>query len=92
MFVGESFVWAVYFYQKWQQRRTQSTPPSSADYPPSTIQQLDASGLVDDVVHHPNDAKNHALPPLKGIKSLLFWIPTMCDLTATTVKDRVERI
>ncbi|SAM06130.1 hypothetical protein [Absidia glauca] len=58
MFVGETFVWVVYFYQKWQQRRF-------------TV-------VKDD---------EPALPPLKGAKSFLFWIPTMCDLTATTLMN-----
>ncbi|ORZ19017.1 hypothetical protein BCR42DRAFT_412045 [Absidia repens] len=89
MFVGETFVWAVYLYQKWQQRRSRTmTSLSSADYPPSTVQQLDASGLVDDVVDHSfKDHPSSTLPALKGFKALLFWIPTICDLTATTLMN-----
>ncbi|KAI8083153.1 uncharacterized protein BX664DRAFT_339928 [Halteromyces radiatus] len=88
MFVGEAFVWTVYFYQKWQKRRSNMTTYSSlTEYPPSSVQQMDASAIIDDVVDH--SAKDHPsnLPSLHGIKALLFWIPTLCDLTATTLMN-----
>ncbi|KAI8333932.1 hypothetical protein BC941DRAFT_433376 [Chlamydoabsidia padenii] len=68
MFVGEAFVWVVYFCQKWRQA--------------SSGRQSHQQQIVDDLT------KDQAsLPPLKGIKVLLFWIPTMCDLTATTLMN-----
>lgn len=90
MFVGEMFVWSVYLYQKWERKRRHQLELQKKIAPPSSVQQLDASVIVDDIsyqtIHHqlPETVTNH-LPPLRGIKSLLFWIPTLCDLTATTV-------
>ncbi|KAL0089596.1 hypothetical protein J3Q64DRAFT_1813626 [Phycomyces blakesleeanus] len=80
MFVGETGVWIVYFYQMWEHRQKLA---SSSGIPPSAVNQLDAAAIVDDVDTQikPNT------PELKGIKSLLFWIPTLCDLTATTVMN-----
>ncbi|CAO3640483.1 unnamed protein product [Cunninghamella echinulata] len=93
MFIGEMLVWSVYLYQKWQRnRRHQLEKQQKKIAPPSSIQQLDASVIVDDIsyqtIHHqqPESTTNH-LPPLRGIKSLLFWIPTLCDLTATTLMN-----
>ncbi|KAG0175701.1 hypothetical protein DFQ28_006890 [Apophysomyces sp. BC1034] len=80
MFVGEFAVWSVYLYQLWQHKRQSSIPP------PSAVNQLDAAAIVDDA---DQQIKLHEAerPPLKGVKSLLFWIPTLCDLTATTVMN-----
>ncbi|CAO3610607.1 unnamed protein product [Cunninghamella blakesleeana] len=92
MFVGEMFVWSVYFYQKWERNRRHQIESQKKIAPPSSVQQLDASVIVDDIsyqtIHHqqPDSNTNH-LPPLKGVKSLLFWIPTLCDLTATTLMN-----
>lgn len=80
MFVGEFAVWGVYLYQIYQQRQDKHIAP------PSAVNQLDASALVDDVDQR--IAKNEEnLPELKGWKALLFWIPTLCDLLATTVSN-----
>jgi hypothetical protein len=78
MFVGEFAVWSVYIYQRHQARKLK------ASIPPSAVNQMDASALVDDI---DNDlAKNEShLVELTGWRALLFWIPTMCDLLATTV-------
>ncbi|KAI8886125.1 hypothetical protein K501DRAFT_283913 [Backusella circina FSU 941] len=80
MFVGEFAVWSVYIYQRHQAKR------QIANIPPSTVNQMDASALVDAI---DNDiAKNESnLIELTGWKTLLFWIPTMCDLLATTVMN-----
>ncbi|KAI9032682.1 hypothetical protein CLU79DRAFT_157644 [Phycomyces nitens] len=76
MFVGETGVWIVYAYQVWNRQR-------QAPIPPSAVNQLDAAAIVDDV----DSQIKPDIPELKGVKSLLFWIPTLCDLTATTVMN-----
>lgn len=78
MFVGEFAVWGVYLYQIYQQRQDRRIAP------PSAVNQLDASTIVDDVDQRIAKIEDH-LPELKGWKALLFWIPTLCDLLATTV-------
>lgn len=81
MFVGEFAVWSVYIYQLYDKKRYRQLTDAA---PPSAVNQLDASTVVDQIdsqIHKVQDD----LPELKGWKSLLFWIPTMCDLTATTV-------
>ncbi|KAI8147553.1 hypothetical protein BJV82DRAFT_664785 [Fennellomyces sp. T-0311] len=80
MFVGEFAVWSVYLYQKFEQRRQRL-----ASIPPSAPDQLDAAHLVDDVDHVIDKQQNR--PELKGTKALLFWIPTLCDMTATTIMN-----
>ncbi|KAI8379428.1 uncharacterized protein BYT42DRAFT_568743 [Radiomyces spectabilis] len=80
MFVGESAVWIVYVYQLWQKRRDRRMTV------PSAVNQLDASRIVDDI----DDQLKHQAgerPACDGWKSFLFWIPTLCDLTATTVMN-----
>jgi len=79
MFVGEFAVWSVYLYQKYQQKQSKV-----GIAPPSAINQLDAAAIVDDVDQRITKVEDD-LPELKGWKALLFWIPTLCDLTATTV-------
>ena len=78
MFVGETAVMLVYLYQVYQHRRQ-----SYEAIPPSANNQLDAAQLVDDVDHEVDKEKHRE--PLQGRKALLFWIPTLCDMTATTV-------
>lgn len=80
MFVGEFAVWIVYLYQKHQHNQNKTVVA-----PPSAINQLDAAAIVDDVDQRITKIEEN-LPELKGWKALLFWIPTLCDLTATTVK------
>jgi hypothetical protein len=79
MFVGEFAVWSVYLYQRYQKRQ------SMAIAPPSAVNQLDAATVVDDVDQSIMNKVDDDLPELSGWKALLFWIPTLCDLTATTV-------
>ncbi|KAG2230194.1 hypothetical protein BDF21DRAFT_383629 [Thamnidium elegans] len=81
MFVGEFAVWSVYLYQVYQKKQDRLKP-----IPPSAVNQLDAAALVDDVDQHLIKIQEE-LPELKGWKSLLFWIPTLCDMTATTVMN-----
>ncbi|KAL0140620.1 integral membrane protein [Mucor lusitanicus] len=81
MFVGEFAVWSVYLYQKYQQKQSKIAPA-----PPSAINQLDAAAIVDDVDQRITKVEDD-LPELEGWKALLFWIPTLCDLTATTVMN-----
>ncbi|GAA5801925.1 hypothetical protein HPULCUR_007383 [Helicostylum pulchrum] len=81
MFVGEFAVWSVYLYQVYQKKQDRLKPT-----PPSAVNQLDAAALVDDVDQHLIKIQDE-LPELKGWKSLLFWIPTLCDMTATTVMN-----
>lgn len=93
MFVGEFAVWSVYLYQRYQKRQ------SSTIAPPSAVNQLDAATVVDDVDQSIMNKVNDDLPELSGWKAFLFWIPTLCDLTATTVnipisiivKDRLSK-
>lgn len=85
MFVGEFAVWSVYLYQVFQQKQNRLKPT-----PPSAVNQLDAAALVDDIDQDIAKVQDE-LPELKGWKALLFWIPTLCDMTATTVsKMRVN--
>ncbi|ORX46502.1 hypothetical protein DM01DRAFT_1368500 [Hesseltinella vesiculosa] len=35
----------------------------------------------------PDSNKDEELPPITGIKCLLFWVPTLCDLTGTTLMN-----
>lgn len=79
MFIGEVAVWIVYFYQVWEKRWQQRQP-----IPPSATQQLDAARLVDDI--DDQIAKEGRQQELKGSKAFLFWIPTLCDMAATTVR------
>lgn len=81
MFVGEFAVWSVYLYQKYQQKQSKV-----GTAPPSAINQLDAAAIVDDVDQCITKIEDD-LPELEGWKALLFWIPTLCDLTATTVMN-----
>ncbi|KAG2195350.1 hypothetical protein INT46_000900 [Mucor plumbeus] len=81
MFVGEFAVWIVYLYQKHQHNQNKTVVA-----PPSAINQLDAAAIVDDVDQRITKIEEN-LPELKGWKALLFWIPTLCDLTATTVMN-----
>ncbi|KAI9484426.1 hypothetical protein BDB00DRAFT_146403 [Zychaea mexicana] len=80
MFVGETAVMLVHLYQVFERRRQ-----AMAAVPPSAANQLDAARLVDDVDHQV-DKQQHR-EPLKGTKALLFWIPTLCDMTATTIMN-----
>lgn len=82
MFVGEFAVWIVYLYQIYERRSRQYVAP------PSAVNQLDASAVVDQVDQQINKIEDD-LPELTGWKTLLFWIPTLCDLTATTVSTIV---
>ncbi|CAO3600867.1 unnamed protein product [Absidia cylindrospora] len=91
MFVGESFVWVVYLFQKWQQRRrrNQGITDPGADAAAGIIQPVDSSSSGESSVvdYTAKDHRVSPLPPLQGVKSLLFWIPTACDLTATTLMN-----
>ncbi|KAG2224149.1 hypothetical protein INT45_000164 [Circinella minor] len=80
MFVGETAVMFVYLYQVYRRRRQ-----SYEAIPPSANNQLDAAQLVDDVDHEVDKQKHRE--PLEGRKALLFWIPTLCDMTATTIMN-----
>ncbi|KAI9257376.1 hypothetical protein BDA99DRAFT_516277 [Phascolomyces articulosus] len=80
MFVGETAVMIVYLYQVYQQRRQ-----AYEAIPPSAPNQLDAAQLIDDVDQQVDKQKNRE--PLKGRKAFLFWIPTLCDMTATTIMN-----
>ncbi|KAI9339709.1 hypothetical protein BD770DRAFT_400001 [Pilaira anomala] len=81
MFVGEFAVWSVYLYQVYKKKQDRLNP-----MPPSAVNQLDAAALVDDVDQHLIKIQDE-LPELTGWKSLLFWIPTLCDMAATTVMN-----
>ncbi|KAI9473406.1 MAG: hypothetical protein EXX96DRAFT_577827 [Benjaminiella poitrasii] len=88
MFVGEFAVWTVYLYQKHQLRKMRNNSILNTP-PPSAVNQLDASAIIDDISHN-NKAitdREELLPELKGWRAFLFWIPTLCDLTATTVMN-----
>lgn len=39
----------------------------------------------------PNDTSKQERIPLRGWKVLLFWLPALCDLTATTVRFALFR-
>ncbi|CDH51456.1 integral membrane protein [Lichtheimia corymbifera JMRC:FSU:9682] len=81
MFIGEAAVWIVYVYQVIERRRQsmQPVPPSAPDhmYDARVVDDVDDQIAKDDQQHHHQE--------LKGAKALLLWIPTLCDMTATTV-------
>lgn len=82
MFVGEAAVWTVHFYQVWERRRRHQQNVATASVPPSSVNQLDAAAVVDDeIAKHADDPRQ----PLTGLRACLLWIPTLCDMTATTV-------
>ncbi|KAI8990916.1 hypothetical protein BDF20DRAFT_903850 [Mycotypha africana] len=91
MFVGEFAVWIVYLYQLYQEKQQQRVSKyqkvPAAVPPPSALNQLDAASVVDEVNQEHVKIVDEDLPELKGWKALLFWIPTLCDLTATTVMN-----
>lgn len=86
MFVGEFAVWSVYLYQVYMKKQDRLNP-----MPPSAVNQLDAAALVDDVDQHLIKIQDE-LPELTGWKSLLFWIPTLCDMAATTVSTKKKKL
>ncbi|ORZ00709.1 hypothetical protein BCR43DRAFT_485667 [Syncephalastrum racemosum] len=82
MFVGEAAVWIVYCYQVWERRRRHQQNLTIASVPPSSVNQLDAAAVVDDeIAKHADDPRQ----PLTGLRACLLWIPTLCDMTATTI-------
>ncbi|KAI9310753.1 hypothetical protein BX666DRAFT_2032683 [Dichotomocladium elegans] len=72
MFIGEAAVWVIYALQVLERRR-QRLQSAYEEIPPSAVDHLDA------IVKHPHREA------LTGRKSFLLWIPTLCDMTATTV-------
>lgn len=87
MFIGEAAVWIVYVYQVIERRRQsmQPVPPSAPDhmYDARVVDDVDDQIAKDDQQQHHQE--------LKGAKALLLWIPTLCDMTATTVILYQER-
>jgi hypothetical protein len=84
MFIGETGVWSVYLFQLWQQKHLH-LEEDYEEVVPSAVNQLDAAVVVDDADRLLKEAEEHT-QELTGWKNLLFWIPTLCDLTATTVR------
>jgi hypothetical protein len=82
MFIGETGVWSVYLFQLWHQKRLR-LQDDEEEVMPSAVNQLDAGVVIDDA-DRLLKGSDHT-QELTGWKTLLFWIPTMCDLTATTV-------
>jgi hypothetical protein len=82
MFIGEAAVWSVYLFQMWQTKRI-ALQDHVDEVVPSAINQLDAGVVVDDVDRMLKDSEHDK--QLTGWRNFLFWIPTICDLTATTV-------
>ncbi|KAI7870654.1 hypothetical protein BDF14DRAFT_1993856 [Spinellus fusiger] len=74
MFIGEFAVWSVYLYQVWQSRTR---------IPPSAVNTMNAAVIIDDV----GLSKPYEKKKLTWSRSLLFWIPTLCDLTGTTIMN-----
>ncbi|KAJ2962442.1 hypothetical protein NQZ79_g2367 [Umbelopsis isabellina] len=84
MFIGEAAVWSVYLFQMWQTRRI-ALQDHVEEVVPSAVNQLDAGVVVDDADRLLKDSEHDQ--QLTGWKNFLFWIPTLCDLTATTLMN-----
>lgn len=82
MFIGETGVWSVYLFQLWQKKHLRLADDDEETVP-SAVDQLDAGVVVDDADRILKES--HPTEELAGWKNLYFWIPTMCDLAATTV-------
>ncbi|OZJ03471.1 hypothetical protein BZG36_02747 [Bifiguratus adelaidae] len=94
MFIGETLcvfvLLAGHLRDKFAERQIQLSPntphledrliPNNVE--PSALDQLDASAIVDDTL--PFIQHDNKLEELHGWKAVLFWIPTLCDMTATT--------
>ncbi|KAI8584604.1 hypothetical protein K450DRAFT_217090 [Umbelopsis ramanniana AG] len=84
MFIGETGVWIVYLFQLWQKKHLR-LEDDDEEVVPSAVNQLDAGVVVDDADRILKEA--HPTEELAGWKNFLFWIPTICDLTATTLMN-----
>ncbi|GAB5585254.1 hypothetical protein Unana1_00154 [Umbelopsis nana] len=85
MFIGETGVWSVYLFQLWQQKHLR-LEEDDEEVVPSAVNQMDAAVVIDDADRLLKEAEEHT-QELTGWKNLLFWIPTLCDLTATTLMN-----
>ncbi|KAI8814225.1 hypothetical protein BJ742DRAFT_328042 [Cladochytrium replicatum] len=81
MFVGEALCLLVYYVSVWYESYKKSREP--AYHPISTSD--DAAD--DDVGNSAVSPKPHDALPLTGWRQLLLWIPTLCDMTATTLMN-----
>ncbi|KAJ3208861.1 hypothetical protein HDU67_006506 [Dinochytrium kinnereticum] len=89
MFIGEALCLMVFYYGVMTKQRTQEAaepapngPPSDniADVPQAAVVAVDESSPL-----MRGDQEAPKKIPLDGWKSFLLWIPTLCDMTATTL-------
>ncbi|KAI8815377.1 hypothetical protein BJ742DRAFT_746394 [Cladochytrium replicatum] len=81
MFLGEALCLLVYYVSVWYESYKKSREPS---YHPIATSD-DAAD--DDGATSAASAKPHDALPLTGWRQLLLWIPTLCDMTATTLMN-----
>ncbi|KNC98291.1 uncharacterized protein SPPG_06687 [Spizellomyces punctatus DAOM BR117] len=92
MFVGEALCLLVYYIGVYLESRRSS---SSGDYQPVAIHPEDPTSVQADTATSPNRSSTEStpliagssIPPLTGTKNLLLWLPTLCDMTATTLMN-----
>ncbi|KAJ3089720.1 hypothetical protein HK102_005686 [Quaeritorhiza haematococci] len=85
MFVGEAVCLVVYYIGMcMDERRKKLATGVPTERSPLLGSQPGGSALAPAVVV---EELPHGLKPLTGYRNLLFWIPTLCDMTATTLMN-----
>ncbi|KAJ3117775.1 hypothetical protein HK098_006122, partial [Nowakowskiella sp. JEL0407] len=89
MFVGEVLCLFVYSVAvALQQYQRNGYEPIEADESSRLLETEESSGsLLTETNAETPRASRSLPPPLTGYAQLLFWIPTLCDLTATTLMN-----
>jgi drug/metabolite transporter (DMT)-like permease len=91
MFIGEALCLLVWF------AASQKTPtsPSTSGYAPvpgdnENQEAVPAATEASSIIEEEKDTDEDDIPrpvPMQGKANLLLWIPTLCDLTATTLMN-----
>ncbi|KAJ3112359.1 hypothetical protein HDU96_004665 [Phlyctochytrium bullatum] len=99
MFVGEALCLAVFYYGMWFNKKASPPTPTSeeasgpyvipegttAPVPPATVVAVDETSPL-----RPNQDEAPKKLPLDGRRAFLLWIPTLCDMTATTLMSYIS--
>jgi drug/metabolite transporter (DMT)-like permease len=88
MFVGEALCLVVYYIglyvEKW--RKAPETGYHSITVTPGGETPV-LSETTPLVAPTPIDLSSRSVEPLAGLRNLLLWLPTLCDMTATTLMN-----